>query len=36
MQDIVNAVVDAVNRGMAQPLVDALNRAFAEKQRRRS
>jgi hypothetical protein len=36
MQDIVNAIIDAVNRGMAQPLVDALNRAFAEKQRRRS
>jgi hypothetical protein len=36
LQDIINAVTTAVNNGMAQPLVDALNRAFAEKQRRRS
>ncbi len=36
LQDIINAVTTAVNNGMAQPLVDAFNRAFAEKQRRRS
>ena len=36
VQDIISAVTSAVNSGMAQPLVDALNRAFAAKQQRRS
>jgi SLT domain-containing protein len=36
LQEIISAVTQAVNNGIAQPLVDALNRAFAEKQRRRS
>ena len=35
LTDIINAITTAVNNGMAQPLVDALNRAFAEKTRRR-
>jgi len=35
LTDIINAVTSAVNNGMAQPLIDAINAALAEKVRRR-
>jgi len=35
LTDIINAITNAVNNGMAQPLIDALNKAFAEQVRRR-
>ena len=35
LTDIINAITTAVNNGMAQPLIDAINAALAEKVRRR-